>query len=185
MKIAPAAPRATSRHTQDGLEISIPAKRNFALVLFLGAWIVGWSFGEIFVTRELLIGHDAAPKAFMGAWLVMWTIGGACAIYTWLWTLKGREIILLRPDALVIKRDLLGFGWPKEYDIQHAKNFRVAPMSMNPIDFASALNFWGVGGGPIAFDYGAGTVRMGSGLDEAESRSVVTQLTSEHQFPGN
>jgi hypothetical protein len=44
------------------------------------------------------------------------------------------------------------------------------------------MQFWGIGGGPIAFDYGSQTVRIGSGLDEAEAREIVKELRSRHAF---
>ena len=152
-------------------------------MLFLSAWLVGWCFGEVFATRELLFGSDEAPALFLGAWLVGWTIGGGFALFTWLWMLRGREVVVLRPHSLTTKRDVWGLGRPKEYDLLHVKNLRVAPISWNPYDWGGATQFWGVGGGPIAFDYGSRTVRFGSGVDEAEAREIVNELRSHYAFP--
>ena len=121
MKIAPPDRRSSSRQTPEGLEVSIPAKRNIFLMLFLAAWLVGWAFGEIFAARELLLGKHDASDLFLGAWLVAWTLGGGFALYTWLWMLNGRELVVLRPDVLVSRRDLWGFGRSREYDLQHAR----------------------------------------------------------------
>lgn len=44
------------------------------------------------------------------------------------------------------------------------------------------MQFWGIGGGPIAFDYGSGTVRFGNSLDEAEAREVVRELKARYSF---
>jgi hypothetical protein len=183
MKIAPPARRSSSRQTPEGLEISIPAKRNIFILLFLAAWLVGWGVGEVSAARELLFGRADTPVLFLGGWLIAWTLGGGVALYTWLWTLKGREMVILRPDTIVSKSDLWGLGRSKEYDLQHTKNLRVAPISWNPHDWGAAMQFWGIGGGPIAFDYGSQTVRIGSGLDEAEAREIVKELRSRHAFP--
>ena len=183
MRIAPPARRSSSRQTPEGLEISIPAKRNIFLMLFLGAWLVGWCFGEMSAARELLSGKAGATDLFLAAWLVAWTLGGGFALYAWLWMFKGREVVILRPNALVSKRDLWGLGRSKEYDLQHTKNLRVAPLSWNPHDWSAGMQFWGIGGGPIAFDYGSRTVRIGSGVDESEAREIVNELRSRHAFP--
>ena len=183
MKITPPARRSSSRQTAEGLEISIPAKRNIFLMLFLAAWLVGWCFGEVSATRELLAGRGNAPDLFLCVWLVGWTIGGAFCLYALLWTLRGREVIVLRPDSLVTKRDLWGIGRPREYDILHVSDLRVAPMTWNPHYWSGALYLWGVGGGPIAFDYGSRTVRFGSGVDEAEAADIVRELRTRHAFP--
>jgi len=184
MRITPPTRRSSSRQTSDGVQISLPAKRNIFLMLFLAAWLVGWCFGEVFATRELLFGRNEEPILFLGAWLVGWTIGGGFALYSWCWMLRGREVIALRTDTLVTRRDLWGLGRSREYDLLHVKNLRVAPMTWNPYDWSGGMQFWGLGGGPIAFDYGSRTVRFGSGLDEPEAREIVQELRSRHAFPG-
>jgi len=45
------------------------------------------------------------------------------------------------------------------------------------------MHFLGIGGGPIAFDYGFKTVRLGSGVQDAEAREIVKELRSRYTFP--
>ena len=111
MRVAPPGRRSVSRQSPEGLEIAIPAKRNILLWLFLTVWLVGWGFGELFAARELLVGKEDASKAFLAAWLVAWTIGGGFALFTWLWMLKGEEVIVLRAQTLVVKRGVWGLEW--------------------------------------------------------------------------
>jgi hypothetical protein len=184
MRVTPPLRRSTVRQANEGLEVLIPAKRNPFLILFLTAWLVGWCFGEVFAIRELLTGHNEAPDLFLGVWLVMWTVGGGAALYAWLWMVKGVEVILLRSDTLAIRRDVLGFGRTKEYDLSHVRNLRVAPNNWNPYDWSGAMQFWGVGGGLVAFDYGSRTFRFAASVDEAEARDIVNQLNARHSFPG-
>jgi hypothetical protein len=139
----------------------------------------------MFAIRELFFGRGDAPKLFLGAWLLMWTVGGGVAIFAWLWMAKGVERILLRGDALVLKREVSGVGRTREYDLSHVGNLRVAPASWNPYDWSSAMQFWGIGGGLIAFDYGARTFRFGSSIDEAEARDIADQLKARHSFRGS
>jgi len=84
--------------------------------------------------------------------------------------------------VLAIKRDLFGTGRARQYDLAHVKHLRVVTPSFNPFDFSSALQFWGIGGGLIAFDYGAKTFRFGAGVEEAEAQGIVTRLKSRHAF---
>lgn len=69
-------------------------------------------------------------------------------------------------------------GRVREYDVQHVRELRVSPMPYNPFDFRSALQFWGVGGGLMAFDYGAATIRFGAGLEEGEAKSIIAKVKS-------
>ena len=151
-------------------------------MLFLTAWLAGWAFGETFAIRELFSSEGDAPKLFLGAWLVMWTVGGGVACYTWLWMARGLEIILLRGDVLALRREVLGVGRTREFDLSHVTNLRVAPATWNPTDWSSAMQFWGIGGGLVAFDYGSQTFRFASSVDEAEARDIVNQLKARHSF---
>lgn len=56
------------------------------------------------------------------------------------------------------------------------RDLRVGPVGFNPMDFSSSLQLWGIGGGVIAFDYGAKTHRFGAGLDEVEAKLTVTAI---------
>ena len=183
VRIPPPGRRSTSRHTSDGLEISIPAKRNIFLVLFLSAWLAGWAFGEVMGARELLFGEDNAPALFLAVWFTLWTFGGGVAIYTWLRMVAGRDLIVLGSGVLAIKSEIFGVGRRKEYDVAHIKNLRLEPPTVFPTDMSGALRFWGVAGGPIAFDYGSKTVRFAAGLDDAEARDVIQELRDRHAFP--
>ncbi len=167
-----------------GLEVAIPPRRQFFAIVFLPVWLCGWLFGEVEVIRQLT-SHEtrSQPDLFLIAWLAGWTVGGGLALLTLLWLLVGRERVTLRPDALLIKHEIAGLGRTKEYDIGSIQNLRVSPVSYNPWDGSrSAQKFWGIGGGVIAFDYGATTCRFGAGIDEAEARDIVAQMRARHSF---
>lgn len=153
-----------------------PSKLNIFLFLFLGAWLVGWAFGEVMAIRQL--GEPGTPDLFLIAWLTMWTVGGAWAIYTWLWMIAGKQLVEIRPGSLVIKKELFGFGVPREFDLSHVKNFRVSPESHDRWELNAGKNFLGMADGPIAFDYGAKTYRFGGPIDEAEAGQILTELSA-------
>jgi hypothetical protein len=178
MKVRPAGRRSSIRHVGDGIVITIPAKCNFFRLVFLGAWLVGWGFGEFMAASMLITAPHDGAKLFIGAWLVAWTVGGGFAVYTWLWMAAGKEIIFAGPEFLAIKRDVMGFGRLKEYDWTHVARLRSSMPIWNPYVWNSGLQFWGVSGGTVAFDYGAKTVRFGASLDDAESTWIVEELNT-------
>jgi hypothetical protein len=182
MQVAVSSRRSVVIDSSEGFSIIVPAKRNPFILLFLGAWLVGWCFGEIFAARQILAGTAQWSTLFLIAWLIMWTGGGALAIYTWLWTAFGKEKITLRPGALVIKRDVIGFGRPHEYELAHVKKLRVAQQVSDPLGRANSMRVWGLGPGALAFDYGAKTVRFAGGVDEAEASMIISDLRLRHAF---
>jgi len=157
-----------------GLEVAFPAKRNTFIMLFLTAWLGGWAMGAVTAARQLFSGPAREGGWFLAFWLTGWTVGGAFAIYAWLWMLAGRERVVLRPDALLIRREVFGLGRTHEYELAHVTNIRVSPVISDP--WSQSMRFWGMGGGLIAFDYGAKTFRFASSVDEAEAAQVVSDL---------
>src|SRR5262249_7494828 len=116
-------PRGRATIEDDGLSlrVSLPPRRSVFLILFLGAWLGGWYFGETSAIRELTT-SSSGEQGFLVFWLAGWTVGGTLALLTFLWMLFGREVIELRPDALLHRRAILGVGRTKAYDLLNIKD---------------------------------------------------------------
>jgi hypothetical protein len=182
-KITPSASRVTVTDGPGGLRLLIPAKRNWFLILFMGFWLCMWALGEVMVPTQFLNGEiPGMAVIFLLAWFGAWTVGGAFAIYSWLWNLMGREIITVHGRALTTRRDIGGYGFDKEYDLSQVRDLRVSGLGSNPSDFSANLQFWGLGGGLVVFDYGAKTYRFGVGLDEAEAKLVAGKITERYSI---
>jgi hypothetical protein len=183
MRVTPPGRRSTARRTPEGFEVSIPAKRHILQLGFLTVWLTGWGAGGLFATWQVLFNTKSPADLILLVWLLFWAVFGSFAVYTWLWMVTGREVLALRPNALVVKRVVLaGLGRSKEYDLRHTKNLRLGAQTWNAFAWDRGMQFWGIGGGPIAFDYGSQTIRVGAGLDEAEAREVVRELKAEYPF---
>lgn len=179
MFVKPPGPRHTTTEQADGVVIRIPSKRNIFIIGFLTLWLCGWLAGEVGAPIGLFTAarNDPGAVAFMVVWLCLWTVGGAFTIYTWLWQIKGCEVVTVSPTALSIKREIFGYGRTRQYDPVEIRQLRVAPLTYNPFDFRGSMAFWGVGGGALAFDYGFKTFRFGAGVDEAEARIILQIIT--------
>ncbi len=180
-RIAPARPRSTRTAIPGGLRIVIPARRRWFVTAFLLVWLCGWAFGEAaalwkVVTEAPAIARNFGPSLFLIVWLLGWTVGGVFALTMAAWSVAGREVVSLSGATLAVRREAFGIGRTSEYDSGAVRNVRVAAQPYDPSDFRSGLRFWGLGGGPIAFDYGAATHRFGAGVEEAEAAELVQAL---------
>jgi hypothetical protein len=100
-------------------------------------------------------------------------------MYILFWQISGREIILVSNTGITTSRSILGFRlFPKEYSSEHIKELRISTsMSSNDIfGWSRASRFYGMGGGLIAFDYGAKTMNFGIGIDEAEAKQILIKI---------
>jgi hypothetical protein len=175
--VAPANPRATTTETSSGLEIVVPAKKNWLITLFLGLWLCGWAVGVVVVVTHFL-SADMPSEVFKFAavWLVAWMLGGAFALLVFCWSLAGKERIVLSSDRIALKHEIFGWGRTREYELVHVRSLRAAQSPYNPADLRSGFRLLGIGGGSIAFDHGSKTIRFAAGLDEAEAQSLVARL---------
>ena len=182
-KIKPSKARATISTSHKGLEIVIPSKKNVFVILFLAVWLVGWAFGEVMVPATFFSGDKpSGPMVFIAVWIIGWTIGGAFALYIWLWNVAGKERITVNNQGLIVQRELFGYGREKEYEMTHISNLRVSPQPFNPFNVSASLQFWGIGGGVLAFDYGSRTYRFGSGIDEAEANQIMERIKAQYKL---
>ncbi len=151
--------------------------------------MLGWAFGEISAIREIFGGGQSPHGSISSVhgqgllllgWLGAWTAAGCFFGYLWMWNLAGGERVVLGPRTLAVKRDVLGFGPLKEYELQEVRNLRAGADALNRNGQMSPFSL--LNGGTISFDYGAKTFRFGADLDEAEARQIITQLKSRYTF---
>ena len=174
----PSKGRATIYQDIKALYISIPSKKNWAIILFMTFWMGGWVMGETFAIRMLFLSDEPGfPSAFLWLWLVGWTIAGAYVIYTIFWQIAGREIITLERGQLIIEKSVKGIGRKKVYDTRSIKNIALnLTEDSGPWGGNYNRNFAGMKGGKIKFDYGMKTVKFANAVHEAEARMILNKL---------
>ena len=146
------------------------------MILFNGAWLGAWAFGEFTVLRQLFDDDlsNAGSLVFLVFWLIAWTVGGAFILRAWLWNLAGREIIEVGGGELKLWKKLGPVGRKRAFDLHHVANVRV---SASPVARGAgrARQIY-ASSGTVAFDYGSRTFHLGDQLDDAEATQVVRAL---------
>jgi len=147
--------------------------------LFLCAWLGGWYFGETTAIKQVLNPKMGEAQGFLLFWLVGWTLGGLWALMCVLWQLVGREVLEATPRLLMHRVEIAGIGFTRNYSTNEIRDLRIS--SVNQGDRCAhhiSPPLFGGECGPISFDYGARTLRIGSSLDEAEAKGVLEFLRS-------
>ncbi len=156
------------------LRIVVPAKRNVFVMLFLSAWLVGWALGWVAAATSLTGEGDFGGGLFVVAWLVGWTLAGLAAMFAVAWMAVGREEALVREGHLLVVKRVGPFARTHRFDVGRVERVRADSERLNLMDPRTQWRFWGIGGGMVAFDYGARTHRFGAGLDDPEARQLAT-----------
>jgi hypothetical protein len=173
-RVVPAKRRSTSSAVPGGIRVVIPARRRWFLSAFMSLWLVFIASAAVPATRDILRSYQRYPTVFVTLWVAAWVLVVASVVAALAWYLAGKEVVLAAGSTLAVRREALGVGRTREYDLAHVRNLRVAPVPRGPFEVGSGL--WGMGGGLVAFDYGAKTHRFGEGLEEAEAGDVTEEI---------
>jgi hypothetical protein len=171
--------RAIVQDNLGTVRIVVPVRQSKSASLFIGFWLVAWTFGEINALRSLMNdwrnGH--LGSIFLIAWLSIWTIGGISAIRMLLWSMLGKEIITIGQGILTLSATGDLFAKAKLYALQDIRNLRVQDPVYGEAEVKSRFNPTSPKGiGTIRFDYGLQTVNFASGIDEAEANYLLALL---------
>jgi len=176
-------PVAGTRHRVelvDGAEwVVARARRNWFVLLFVAVWLTGWTFGGISAVTDLVSHRQGGP--FLVVWLIGWAFGWLFAASTIGWQLAGRTEASVHGGALVYRLTMPLFTRTRRYDARQVRRLRPATQPALPVAFGGGMRdthppLFGGAPGSVQFDYGARTVRLLPGLDEAEGRMVAEWL---------
>lgn len=174
--------RVTITEQGDMLRVVVPAKANPFVTGFIGFWMIGWAFGWV-SALVMLVTSPSVVSVFIVGWLGAWTIGGIAAGSVLLWTLAGREIVLIDAHQITVTRRIP--LWSRSVtcatsDIRALRTVEETPI--RPRTQRGAPGLWSPrSAGSIRFDYGVHTIGFGLEVDPAEANQAVAIISE--RFP--
>jgi hypothetical protein len=157
--------------TVSTLQIVARGRRNVGTSAFLAAWVVAWLISEV-LGPSRLFPPGTSPLKVAIIWYLFWTPGGLLAIYALLWSLVGWEHIHVEPASLSLKRSIFGLGRLRIYDAARIRDLRLYGRT-------AAVNFRKpalIGGGQLAFNYGASVVRFVDTVTDTEAEALLERI---------
>ncbi len=108
----------------DGVEIVIPAKKDWFVVAFSGVWFCILLYFGIFVSTQLLgIGAEGA-RVFVYIIFTILIVQGFSVITRVWWNIAGKELIHVSQGVLTITRKGAIFKRARSYEFAQCSNFR-------------------------------------------------------------
>ena len=162
------------------LEILIPSKKNWFLLIFGSIWIIGLIMVIIFLTTLFFptkLDGDNFFELYMLVFLILFCFFGLGVLLLILWGFFGIERLTINNKNMELKKHIFGLGSKKLMPIRDIKNIRyneVPDVWFSPNPMIS----WGISGGKIKFDYGMRTFSVGLSLDEAEAKHIIQLIQS-------
>ncbi len=169
-----AAPRFDVEQTPDGERVRIRPRRQIFPMVFLPIWLVLWTLGGLFSLAA--IPGDVSPYTVV--FLGFWAVGLVLVIVSFVWLLVGSETLAVIAGDLEVVHGGLGLSRRWVYEGAQIQNLQVAE---RPAWVArrSTLPFRANTAGSVKFDYGARTIYLAPGLEDAEGAMIVERLASQ------
>jgi len=172
--------RSTITETFEGIEIIVPAKKYWFVIVFLGLWLCFWSVGEFFALKTIFTGKiGIATGVYLFVWLSGWTYGGFFAFKSLWWIIAGKEVISFTKNNFTINKNGSFFYQAKTYNTSDAKNFRILEDNIPVKNFGTKKipkSSSKKNNGVIGFDYGSDTFSFAENIDRAEANSILQDL---------
>lgn len=181
--------RAKFIQTENDFTVVIPAKRNWFVILFITFWLGAWGFGEYTAGTRIISmitqGSLSDGGLFMIFWICGWTVGGFMVSRALWWMIAGKEIITCYNSEMQVHRKGDFLNRPKTYLLSEITQMSACESSSS--NYYSRVGqyelFFPGTSGAIKFDYGLKTIKIGSGLDEAEGRYIIEVLKGKSYLP--
>lgn len=174
--VEPTAARHRIELVEGVEQIMVPGRRNWLVTVFLLFWLVMWTFGGLATMLSLTQG----ASIFSVVWLCFWVVSSAFVLSVLATLLWGVEIIRASNLELqVIKRaGPLHRQWRYRADQVH--DLTACPPNIDQWGRHSSQTpvFARNRSGAVKFDYGADTIMLANGVDEAEGRTIAAWLTA-------
>ena len=157
--------------TVSTLQIVARGRRNVGTSAFLVLWVIAWLTSEV-LGPSRFFPPGTSPLKIAIIWYLFWTPGGLLAIYALLWSLAGWEHIRVEPASLSLKRSIFGLGRLRIYDATRIHDLRLYGRT-------AAVNFRKpalIGGGQLAFNYGASVVRFVDTVTDTEAEALLARI---------
>jgi hypothetical protein len=182
-------PRATIHDEPHGFDVVVPAPRNLVLIVFLTLWLAGWVAGETFALNALLSDRTViGAQMFLAVWLAFWTLGGISAMATIAFQVAGYEHLVLTPDELRTRQEVLGIGRWRRVPLDRVTGLGLIDttvrvgMPVTPV-VSKGLEIAGLGSGGLLICTEGRRRRFGTALSREEAQDILRELRHRHAFP--
>lgn len=183
MIVEPFPPKHRYEDLGDSIRLTIPSKKNRFRMAAYSAILIVWGGIDILMGVLAIMAYpDTVIIVPLTLFILLALIcTPMCLALLWQWI--GVEVIKISDQTVSIQKRIGKLGPQRVYRTEPILFFRVAsqPVDFYPSQFIPGGLFLAISDGWITFDYGARTIRFGSGIDEAEARMIFAKIMD--KFP--
>ncbi|MEO5601221.1 MAG: hypothetical protein ABIR06_09860, partial [Cyclobacteriaceae bacterium] len=108
------------------LEIEIPSRKKWFVIVFISLWLVGFTIGGKWMMDDMQNGDShAIVEKFLVFGIAGWTVGVICAVTIILWMTGGKEIAKADKGILELRKQIFKVGLTKRYQIETIRHLTI------------------------------------------------------------
>lgn len=139
-------------------------------------WFVLWTLSGVIVFSQFFMPSSREVKLTYAVWMAFWAYFEYKASVLLSWRRKGKEVLKMVENKLVIIRDINGRGIPAFYEKEKIKNIRTVNFEDKKVLARVQPLYWSMGYETVLFDYDTKLIGLGLQLTKDEANQVVKQL---------
>jgi hypothetical protein len=168
MYIAPPPNGLRIQDAGDSLIVRFRPPRLWGVLMFLAVWPPIWTWAGTGAFAKLLTG-DWSERAFFLVWVCGWAFGESMATGIIAWQFFGRELLVVIPEQVEVRKEVGRFARTKLYDVALIRNFRAVRVPSGE-DEQPRKDFC------LEFGYKDRTVHVGEGMSEREAEHITASV---------
>ena len=142
------------------------------------AWFTMWILIGAYVILQLFMEYTREEKLMLIIFLSFWSYFTLRVGKSTFWQLKGKELIKINDQALIIKKSIFSYGKAQTYFLENIKKIRVDEAKATNLGYQFEQSIWVVGGERITFDYQGKSVRIARKLNEQDTKLLFRLITT-------
>ena len=140
-------------------------------------WLIMWTaIGAYVFYFAFWGGAEQDQKLFFITYLLFWLYFEVKAFYSWIFRVKGFELIKITPEAWYLKRAVFTFGKVTRYVRENVKDISKVENDRKSVTSAFNKSFWVMGNERISFDHFGQKVGIGMHLDDKDRDALLAYL---------
>jgi hypothetical protein len=144
----------------------------------LKAWFSMWMLIGAIVIYQLFLEYTRDEKLMFTIFLSFWLYFSFKVGKSTFWQLKGKELIRINDQALILKKSIFSYGKAHTFFLENIRKIRVDELKESSIGVQFEKSFWVVGGERISFDYIGKNIRFGRKLNEQDTKLLFRLITN-------
>lgn len=168
--------RIEYREQDSELEVTIKALKDEKKQKMLLLWIVLFSICGVLIFTQFFWDYDQSSKIFFAVYMAFWLFFEFKVIYAYRWRNKGRELIIINQNELILVKEIGKRGITQKFNLNEINDLGKFKNDDNPFLKAMYSSYWNINKYTLSFFSNHLLIPFAIDLLEKESEKLLKKI---------